>query len=56
VDIAHLLHSNFSHENVNNKLKLIGEMTQVDELKNHIEIINNYSYASFTPMKMPNVE
>jgi hypothetical protein len=56
VDIAHLLHGNFSHENVNNKLKLIGAMTQVDELKSHIEIINNYSYAYFTPMKMPNVE
>lgn len=55
VDMTHLLHGNFSHENVNNKLKLIGEMTQVDELKHHIKMINNYSYAHFTPMKMPNV-
>ena len=55
VDVTHLLHGNFSHENVNNKLKLIGEMTQVDELKHHIDIINNYSYAHFTPMKMPNL-
>jgi len=55
VDVTHLLHGNFSHENVNNKLKLIGEMTQIDELKHHINIINNYSYAHFTPIKMPNV-
>jgi hypothetical protein len=55
VDMTHLLHGNFSHENVNNKLKLIGEMTQIDELKHHINIINNYSYAHFTPIKMPNV-
>jgi hypothetical protein len=40
---------------VSNKLKLIGGMTQVDELKHHIDIINNYSYAHFTPMKIPNL-
>jgi hypothetical protein len=55
VDISHLLHGNFSHENINNKLKLIGEMTQIDELKHHIDIINNYSYAHFTLMKIPNL-
>ena len=56
VDIAHLLHGNFAHENINNKLKLIGEMTQIDELKHYIGIISAHSYAYFTPMKIPSTQ
>lgn len=52
VDMTYLLHSHFSHENIRNKLKLIGDMTKIKALK-RIQVLNNYAYANFKPMDIP---
>ncbi len=52
VDMAYFFHGIFANENVRNKLKLIGDITQIEELK-RIQIVNNYTYANFKPMEIP---
>ncbi len=56
VDITYLLHGDFGRENIKSKLQLIGEMTQIEAIKQYINMLNKYPHASFTPMKLPNVE
>ena len=52
VGVDYLFHSLFTQEGIQTKIRTIGEISKIDDLKNFIETVSQCEHFSFSPIRV----